>query len=395
MRAYGSTRVPGRRMSTRDDDILDFDFFDEADAPSWEEPEGSDAQSSPDRSRRKGGSRFRPPRNLTPLLRLIGLIALAILIVVLLVVWVEGCTSEAKRDTYSTYLAEIGAVGNASARLGQQVSTLLTTPGLNAEDLDAKLGGYIQTAEAQVQRADDLDAPGAMVGPNEGAVEALQYRVNGLKGLQQAFKDAADDTDASVAGGKLLEQTRRLQASDIIWTDSFQTPAQAVLDDEGIEGLTVPASEFITTDDLVSQSSLAAIWQRIQGASTGGTPTGLHGNGIAYVKALPSGQLLSTTTETTIKVTDELAFEVGIEDTGESQEVRIKVTLTIPKQPDPIVKTAVVPIIDPGETKSVTLKVGALVPFGEQTSVKVDVDPVPGETNTANNTAEYPVIFTL
>ena len=27
--------------------------------------------------------------------------------------------------------------------------------------------------------------------------------------------------------------------------------------------------------------------------------------------------------------------------------------------------------------------------------VKVDVDPVPGETNTTNNTAEYPVIFTL
>ena len=27
-------------MSTRDDDILDFDFFDEEDAPAWEEPEG-------------------------------------------------------------------------------------------------------------------------------------------------------------------------------------------------------------------------------------------------------------------------------------------------------------------------------------------------------------------
>ena len=38
---------------------------------------------------------------------------------------------------------------------------------------------------------------------------------------------------------------------------------------------------------------------------------------------------------------------------------------------------------------------GALVPFGEQTTVKVDIDPVPGETNTGNNTAEFPVIFTL
>jgi hypothetical protein len=75
--------------------------------------------------------------------------------------------------------------------------------------------------------------------------------------------------------------------------------------------------------------------------------------------------------------------------------VRIKVTLTIPKQPDPIVLTQTIAIIDPGETKTVTFKVGALVPFGEQTTVKVDVDPVAGETNTSNNTAEYPVIFTL
>ena len=394
-------------MATRDDDILDFDFFDEEDAPSWEEPVDPGSESTAERSARRGGgkgsggsdsgsgSRFRAPRNLTPLLRLIALVALAILIVVLLVVWAEGCTSDAKRDRYTSYLAEIGAVGNASARLGQEVSTLLTTPGLNQEDLDAKLGGYVQTAENQVARADDLDTPGPMVGPNTGAVEALRYRANGLRGLQTAFQETVGETDASIAGGELLAQTRRLLASDIIWTDSFQAPAQAVLTDQEIEGVEVPSSQFVTADELVTQSTLAAVWQRIQGADTSGTPGGLHGSGIASVTALPSGQLLSTTTETTIKVTDELAFEVEVEDTGESQEVRIKVTLTIPKEPDPIVKTATIPIIDPGETKSVTLQVGALVPFGEQTTVKVDVDPVPGETNTSNNTAEYPVIFTL
>jgi hypothetical protein len=383
-------------MGTRDEDILDFDFFDEEEAPSWEEPDGLESQPPvPGRRRRDGGSRFGPPRNLTPLLRLIGLVALAILVVVLLVVWIEGCTADAKRERNSTYLAEIGAVGNASARLGQQLGTLLTTPGLNQEDLDAKLGGFVQTAENQVQRAQNLNAPGPMVTPNAGAVEALRYRANGLRGLQTAFKETVDETDASAAGALLLAQTQRLLASDIIWTDSFQEPAEVVLQEEGIEGLDVPSSEFVTADDLVSQGSLAAIWQRIQGASTGGTPTGLHGNQIASVKALPSGQLLSTTTETTIQVTDELAFEVGVTDSGESQEVRVKVTLTIPKQPDPIVLTQTIPIIDPGETKTVRFEVGALVPFGEQTTVKVDVDPVPGETNTSNNTAEYPVIFTL
>jgi hypothetical protein len=383
-------------MSTRDEDILDFDFFGEEEPPSWEEPAPRDP--GPPRDRPPRGPRrprFRAPGNATPLLRLVALIALAILIVVLLAVWIEGCAAERKSERYRDYMSEIGAVGNASARLGQQLGTTLTTPGLNLEDLDAKLGGYVQTAENQVQRAQGLDSPGPLVGPNEGAVEALQFRVNGLRGLQTAFQQTADDTDASVAGEQLAAQTQRLLASDVVWSDAFQAPAQAVLEDEAIQGLDVPSSEFVTTDDLTNPSSLAAIWQRIQGASTGGTPSGLHGNGIAYVKALPSGQLLSTTTETTIKVTDQLAFEVGVEDTGDSQEVRIKVTLTIPKQPDPIVKTATIPIIDPGETKAVTMTVGALVPFGEQISVKVDVDPVAGETNTTNNSFEYPVIFTL
>jgi hypothetical protein len=168
-----------------------------------------------------------------------------------------------------------------------------------------------------------------------------------------------------------------------------------VLSDEGIEGVQVPTSVFVPTDDLTSASALAAVWQRTQEAATGGTPSGLHGNQIASVRALPSGQQLSTDTETTIKVSTQLAFEVSITDSGDSQEVRVKVTLTIPKTPDPIVQTKTIPVIDPGETKTVTFEVGTLVPFGEQIAVKVDVDPVPGETNTTNNTAEFPVIFTL
>ena len=231
--------------------------------------------------------------------------------------------------------------------------------------------------------------------PTKGAVDALDLRVIGLTGLRKTFQETVTATDATEVGLQLAAQTQRFQASDVVWSDLFRLPAQEVLDQEGIEGVQVPSSEFLPTDDLTTASALAAVWQRVQGASTGGTPSGLHGSGIAYVKALPSEQLLSTTTETTIKVTSQLAFEVGVEDTGDSQEVRVKVTLTIPKQPDPIVKTTTLPIIDPGETKAVTFQVGALVPFGEQIKIKVDVDPVEGETNTANNSFEYPVIFTL
>jgi hypothetical protein len=393
-------------MTTHDEDILDFDFFGEDEPPTWDEPGEREPASPRDRPPRgprgpRGPSgprrRIQPPGNLTPLLRLVALIALGILVVVLLAVWVEGCASDRKTERYTGYMGEVGSVGNASAKLGTQLATTLTTPALKLEDLDAKLSGFVQTAEGHVTQAEGIDAPGAMNEAHRGAIEALRYRVNGLTGLKAAFQATADATDSAVAGGQLAQQANRLLASDIVWADSFGLRAAAIIEDEGLAatGLEPPASEFVAADELASPGALAAIWTRIQGADTGGTPSGLHGSGIAFVRATPSGLELSTDTENEIIVTDELAFEVGVEDTGDSQEVQIRVTLTIPKTPENIELTRTIPLINPGETETVRFPIGTeLPPFGEA-SVKIDVDPVPGETNAANNTAEYPVLFTL
>jgi len=382
-------------VSTRDDDILDFDFFDEEEPPSWDEPQEGGTGPPRGRGPRPPERRLGPPRNLTPLLRLVALIGLAILVVVLLAVWVEGCSSDRQRDRYASYMTDIGTIGTASQRLGEQLSTTLTTVGLKQEELDAKLAGFVQLAETQVQNAQDLDTPGPLHESNEGAAEALRLRAIGLDGLRTVFRDTVDATDSAEVGLQLAAEMQRLEASDVVWSDLFRRPAQATLEEESIEAVQVPGSQFVATDDLTSASALAAVWQRIQGAATGGTPTGIHGNQIDYVKALPSDTLLSLDTETTIKASQQLAFEVGVTDSGDSQEVRVKVTLTIPKQPEPIVQSKTIAIIDAGETKAVTFQVGALVPLAEQVAIKVDVDPVPGETNTSNNSYEYPVLFTL
>jgi hypothetical protein len=383
-------------MTTRDEDILDFDFFGEDEPPSWEEPSEPPPGPPRDRPPRGPGRRMRPPGNLAPLLRLVALISLAILIVVLLVVWVEGCATDRKRDRYSDYMTEVASVGNRSANLGQELATTLTTPALKLEDLDAKLGGYVQSAENQVEQAEAIDAPGALHNAHEGAIEALIYRANGVRGLKTTFQETADATDSTVAGEQLAAQMDRLLASDVIWADSFKARSEEVVSTEDVVVTPEPpTSEFLTADEIATPESMAAIWQRIQGAADGGTPSGSHGSGISYVRALPSGDDLSTDTETTLFVTDQLAFEVGVEDTGDSQEVGIVVTLTIPKDTGPIVIEKTIPIIEPGEIIPVRFPIGSELPPFEQVSVKVDVDPVQGETNTANNTYEYPVIFSL
>jgi hypothetical protein len=86
---------------------------------------------------------------------------------------------------------------------------------------------------------------------------------------------------------------------------------------------------------------------------------------------------------------------VTIADSGDSQEVGIKVTLTIQKPQGAIVRTKTIDLINPSQTKSVTFRNLGQVPFAQKTTVQVDVAPVPGEHNTGNNKSSYPVIFSL
>ena len=228
--------------------------------------------------------RFRAPHGITPLLRLAGLVALAILVVVLLAVWVQGCAAEDDQTTYGNYLADIGEVGNDSAKIGADLATLLTTPGLAQAELETKLGGFVQRQQLDVERARDLDPPGPLTPANGNAVEALELRVAGLQGLLDTFRATKDTDDQTAAGQQLAAWGERLEASDVVWKDLFQGVAKATMAAEGVEGLTAPASVFVENADLYTARSMSSIWQRVHGASTGGTPSGLHGSSLAYTE---------------------------------------------------------------------------------------------------------------
>jgi hypothetical protein len=383
-------------VTVHDDDILDFDFVDDETrelAPPSRQG-GRPGGGGP----RGGGPRrpqLRPPHGIMPLLRLAGFVALAILVVVLLAVWVQGCAGQDEESAYGDYLAGIGDVGSDSAKIGSDLATLLTTPGLAQTELETRLGGFVQRQQLDVERARDLDPPGPLTPANDHAIEALELRVAGLQGMLDTFRATKDSDDQAAAGQQLASWGQRLEASDVVWKDLFKDAAQATMAAEGVEGLTAPASVFVENSDLYTARSMSSIWQRVHGASTGGTPSGLHGSSLAFTKVQPANVQLSTTTETKITVSTDVSFEVGVTNSGENQEVGVKVNLTIPAQPTPIKKTGTIDVIDPGETKTVTFADFPDFPFQENTTVQVSIAPVPGETNTGNNTAEYPVVFTL
>jgi hypothetical protein len=379
---------------------LDFDFFsdDEPEQRQAVEEEGQPRQGPPRRPpRRPPPPPARPPVGLTPLLRLAGLIAFAILIVVLFVFWISSCQGASKKSSYKHYMEKVGTVASDSEQIGRELNDALTTQGIKSAELQTKITGLAQQEQQDVAAARSMSPPGPLRAQHQHASEALEFRVSGLSGLADAFRQAAL-SPKNVTGNALLlaGQAERLTTGDVVWDDLFKDPSVEELRRQGVTGVAVPDSNFVPNPDYSSSRFWEAILQRLQGAATtGGTTGGLHGTGLVSTKALPGGQELSQTTENTVTATTDLGFAVAVEDTGDSQEVQVKVTLTIQQSPSPIVQTKTIDLINPGEQKTVIFRNLGQVQFATRTTVKVDVQPVPEEKNTANNSAQYPVIFSL
>jgi len=383
-------------LTTKDDEF-EFDFFDEPDEETvTQRRRAVRPEPRPKRGPRRPRGPAGPPAGLTPILRLVGLIAAAIVVVVLVVFWIQGCQSDAKAKSYRNYMQDVTAIAKASTQTGKTLNSVLVTPGIKEKTLETKLNGLAQQEQQNLQHAESLNPPGHLRVANSHMIEALQFRVSGLRGLADAFKSTAKFKDADKAGAVLAGQAQRLLASDIVWDDLFLTPSQQILQQEGVQGVPVPESHVVGSLDLASASTFSDIFKQIKGASTGGSAGGLHGTGIESVTAQPQGLVLSKDTENKVIASTSLAFEVAVKDTGENLEGKIPVTLTIQKQGSPIKQTKTIQVINPGETvKVVFTNIDVTGFFGSRVNLKVDVQPVNKEANIDNNSYQYPVIFSL
>jgi hypothetical protein len=380
-------------MTERDTDI-EFDFF--------EEPETREAARPERPPVRGGGPRppMRTPQGLTPLLRLVGLIAFAIVIVVLLVYAVEGCQSSSKHAKYDNYMKKVAQIASSSHSIGVRLTSLLGQAGVKASDLQQKLAGLARDEQQDADAARAINPPGRLRDQNSRMIDALQYRYSGIVGIADSLRQALSQKNLAAAqAGALLETpAQRLLASDVVWDDSFKDPSIQVLRNEGVGDVKVPDSNFVQTPDFFTAAGLGAVVNRLRGASVTPTTGGLHGTNIFSTKALPQGTELSTsaTSPQPVTASNNLGFAVTVEDSGDSSEVHIPVTLTITQgSAAPIVKHQTITFINPKQQTTVTFRNVQVTQFGFASKVTVKVDPVPNEHNLSNNTATYSVIFSL
>jgi CARDB protein len=373
-----------REKSESQSDI-EFDFFDES--PTVEQ------------SQREGGPRRRrrlPTRPPTPpggpqLYRLGVLIAGAIVLAVILILVVNSCRNNQKVSAYENYVESVSTIAAQSEELGKQLNTQLTTPGITLEALRGDVDGLRQQQEQILRRAQELEPPGPLIEQQQALVETMQFRVNGLDGLATGLEQVAQTSNADESGQLLASQAQRLVASDVIYADAFQSPTETVLEEQGVYNVPVPASKFVQNPEFGSPTQWKQTVARLTQSPESG---GLHGNGIQAVRVQPGDQTLSPNEDNTIESSSDLQIEVLVQNSGDSQETQVEVTLTIQQDPQ-IQKKQVIDVINPGETKTVIFRNFGELSFATSTILKVAVDPVQGEQNTDNNTAQYPVIFTF
>jgi hypothetical protein len=377
------------------EDDIEFDFF-EDDAETKEAPSPRRLRPGrPGRPRRRYG----PPRGAAPLVRLLLLVGFVVFLVLVFALMIHSCVVASKHDSYARYMDNVGKIATQSSANGKSLMTVLTTPGLSVAQIDLRLKGIAGQEQQNVAAAENLNPPGRLRDENQHLVEALQLRVSGVQSLATSFQKTLKSTDTTGDSLVLADQAERLIASDVVWDDLFKALAVQQLQNDNVTGVAVPESHFVSSADLLAAPShfMSLILQRVRGAATS-TPTGLHGTNIGTVTAQPGGQVLSAGSLTTVTATTTLAFEVVVHNGGDSQEVHIPVTLTIDRpqpQGGPITKTQTLDVINPGEDKTLTFSNLGQVPFASQVNLTVDIATVPGETNKANNSGTYPVIFSL
>jgi hypothetical protein len=362
---------------------IEFDFFDES--PTVER----ERQAPPRRGPRMPSG---PPSGVQPSLFRLGiLIAGAILLAVILVLWVNSCRSGQKKAEYRDYMTAVGGRASESEQVGQRLNQLITTPGIKLNDLRDELDGLRQRSEQILASARKLDPPGPLREQQASLVEALEFRVSGLDGLAQAFAQVQATKDSGEAGNKLAIPSQRLVASDAVYQDLFNEGSRTVMNKEDVKGIPIPESKFVQNDDIAGPTYWKLVVERLTRSPTAGGP---HGNQISGVIAQPGAQQLSPTEDNTIKASDRLSFQVLVKNSGASQETQVQVSLTI--QQNPIVRRQqVIDVINPGETKTVVFRNLGPPQFASRTTLKVNVEPVAGEANTSNNTAQYQIIYSL
>lgn len=323
--------------------------------------------------------------------------------IIVLVLSVKSCVDGRQEQALKDYNRDVASLVQESDANADEFFAALTTGGTSSTDVQSQVSRLRLRAKAQTRRAQGLGVPGEMKPPQRSLLLAL-----GL--IEEAMGKTADripaalSTDSATAEPAVLTITgemRAFLAADVVYRRRTVALIKQVLDDNDIGGQTIQGSTFMPNDGWLDPPTVArrihADAGRGAGAEASSTPLapGSHGHGLLSVSVgnvtLTAGETASNRPPAGSNVT----FNVKFANQGENPETDVRVRVTISGSgAKTITAQKTVDQTTAGAEATVAVPLGQAPPIGVAVKIKVEVRKVRGEMNVANNSAEYPAIFT-
>lgn len=328
--------------------------------------------------------------------------AIGLIVVLLLLVFVvKGCRSSAKENALKDYNREVSTIaGESSRQTGEEFFRLLGEGGSDSpQDLQSAISSFKVQADQQLSQAEGLSVPDEMRGAHQSLLTTLEWRRDGLDYIAQRIRTALGDSGeaADQAIQQIAGQMGVFYASDIAYETRVRPAIKAALDDAEIGGQEIAPSRFLPSIDWLQADVVAGKLGQQLSAGAGrdkNEPTGpgLHGTSIDSVSY--GDTTLQPDASNQLTYSADSTFAVKFTNGGENDEFDVKVTVKIQGgSGDPVTISDTIDQIAPQASATANLALEQSPPLGSAVTITVKVAPVPGETKTDNNQAEYQALF--
>jgi hypothetical protein len=321
-----------------------------------------------------------------------------VIVLILLVLGVRGCLDARTESAMEDYATNSTDLLRESKLEGDALFELLQGEGgtQDAAEIQNTLNGYRVASSERVDRARDLDVPDQVSDAQRYLLDVLELRREGFARTSDAMRVALGDQERREGTQDVTEAMQVFLASDTIDVVRFRPALNEALAEEGLAQPNYPRDAFVPDVEWLDASFVADRVEALRSGTAGegdeaATP-GLHGNGLAAVSL--GGTTLTPGGSATVQLSEDLAFEIQVQNQGENNENDVNVIVTIGEGGDARELEEPIDTIAAGEIQTVTIPLGEQPPTGQNVPITVEVEPVPGEEKTDNNTQEFSVIFT-
>lgn len=321
----------------------------------------------------------------------------AVVVLLVLVLGIKSCV-----DSRTT--SQLKEFNRKSSQLVTQSDTQVGRPffkqiqGASSKaptDLQNNVNQLVLLSQDQIKQAKALDAPDSLQSAKDALVLSMQMRHDGLQAISRDLQTAVsrNANDSKNAVTSIAAYMRAFDAADVIYDLRVAPVISKAFDDDGIAvgtgGEQIANSNFLPDIKWLDPTYVGS---QLSGSGAQGPATpGLHGHKIDSVSA--NGTDLSPDSDNSIPGTPPPAFAVTFTNGGDVDEANVTVTVKVEGGPTPIVATKVIAGTKAGESQTVQVPLASAPPIGTAVKVTVTVSPVPGESDSSNNSATYPVTF--